>query len=430
MKRRHFLGMAAGSAMVANRARAAGTDPERTPDSDIAFPSPFAAHRARLNGLDIRIGRPRVLMRGPMFPNLACFRDASILVFAQAVEEGGPLTAIRSENRGHTWRTHPAGVDGLGLNTFQPGAGPAVSIHYDTKPMPGEEGLRTTRRWESDDGWHTLRGPLEDGTLRLPPDQFKQEEKHWFHGNTIELPDGRLLAAMQGTHEPWVFRTFLSESSDNGKAWRFVSHIASLDTLDDPEGATRKGWSLWGPCEPNIAHLGDGKLVCVARLVNDDSKPLMAAPQKTYHDLSYAIPGTGIHPGTLPAEDYYEPGPPSAPLVISFSHDGGATWSRPAPMKQARGCFPRMAFDGEVLALTYGGLAYPRWGNCITFSTDDGASWTEEINFAPFFTTGYTDIVALAPGKFLAVFDATPPQPWTNHAAHWVGAVDIDVSEA
>lgn len=99
-------------------------------------------------------------------------------------------------------------------------------------------------------------------------------------------------------------------------------------------------------------------------------------------------------------------------------------------MKQARGCFPRMAFDGEVLALTYGGLAYPRWGNCITFSTDGGASWTEEMNFAPFFTTGYTDIVTLAPGKFLAVFDATPPQPWTNHAAHWVGAVDIEVNEA
>jgi len=428
MNRRHFIGMAAGGVLTVKQASAFGTDVPDAPSSPASFPSPFASRRAHHGGLDIRVDSPRVLMRGPMFPNLARFRDGSLILFAQAVEEGGPLAAIRSEDNGVTWRGHPAGVDGLGLNTFQPSHGPAVSIHYDTRPVEGSPGLRTTRRWESDDGWHSLRGPLEDGTLALPPDQFKTEEKHWFHGNTLELPDGRLLAALQGTHQPWVFRTFLAESSDRGKTWRFVSHIASLDTLYDPEGATKKGWSLWGPCEPNIARLGDGKLICVARLVNDDNNPLMAAPKEAYHDLSYAIPGTGIHPGTLPADAYYEPGPPSAPLVISFSDDSGTTWSRPRPMQQARGCFPRMAFDGKVLALTYGGLAYPRWGNSVSFSTDGGTSWTEEINFAPFFTTGYTDIVALGPGKFLAVFDCTPPQPWNNHAAHWVGAVDIEVT--
>jgi len=393
-----------------------------------AFPSPFAARRERVNGLDIRVGSPRVLMRGPMFPTLARFRDGSIILFAQAVEEGGPLAAIRSEDNGWSWRAHTAGVDGLGLNTFHPNSGAAVSIHYDTTPVEGSAGLRSTRRWESDDAWHTLRGPLEDGTLWLPPDQFKPDEKQWFHGNTIELPEGRLLAAMQGTRQPWVFRTFLSQSLDGGKTWRFLSHIASLESLDDPESATKKGWSLWGPCEPNVAHLGGGKLVCVARLVNDDRDPLMATPKDCYHDLSYAIPGTGIHPGTLPADQYYEPGPRSAPLVIGFSEDGGETWSRSRPMQPARGCFPRMAFSEGVLALTYGGLAYPRWGNCVSFSTDHGASWTDEILFAPFFTTGYTDIIALGPRRFLAVFDCTPPQPWKNHASHWVGAVDIEVA--
>lgn len=156
-------------------------------------------------------------MRGPMFPNLARFRDGSIVLFTQAVKEGGPLAAIRSEDDGDTWRPNTAGVDGLGLNTFQPASGPAVSIHYETKPVQGSDGWRTTRRWESDDGWRTLRGPLEDGTLWLPPDQFKSEEKQWFHGNTVELPDGLLLAAMQGTHQPWGFRTFLAESAERGK---------------------------------------------------------------------------------------------------------------------------------------------------------------------------------------------------------------------
>ncbi len=428
MDRRRFLGMTAGGFTAGGWACAAVTGHSEDMPAAALFPSPFAERRERRGELDIRVGSPRVLMRGPMFPNLARFRDGSIILLAQAVKEGGPLTAVRSEDGGATWRGLAAGVDGLGLNTFQPSAGAAISIHYETKPIAGSDGLRSTRRWESDDGWRTLRGPLGDGTLWLPPDQFKPDEKQWFHGNTLELPDGRLLAAMQGTHQPSVFRTFLSESADHGKTWRFLSHIASLDNLDDPEGLARKGWSLWGPCEPNVVHLGGERLVCVARLVNDDNKPLMADPKDTYHDLSCAVPGPGIYPGTLPADKYYEPGPPSAPLVIVFSGDSGKTWSRPKPMKQARGCFPRMALGAGVLALSYGGLAYPRWGNCVSFSTDHGATWTEEIQFAPFFTTGYTDIIALTPGKFLAVFDCTPPQPWTDHAAHWVGAVDIEVA--
>ncbi|HQK76851.1 MAG TPA: sialidase family protein, partial [Candidatus Hydrogenedentes bacterium] len=177
----------------------------------------------------------------------------------------------------------------------------------------------------------------------------------------------------------------------------------------------------------NVAHAGGGQLVCVARLVNDDHNPLMAAPKERYHDLSYAIPGTGIHPGTLPADAYYEPGPPSAPLIISFSSDTGKTWTPAKPMDQARGCFPRMALGDGVLALTYGGLAYPRWGNCVTFSTDAGKTWSDEVLFAPFFTTGYTDIIATGAKEFVAVFDCTPPQPWKDHAAHWVGAVDIEI---
>jgi len=194
MNRRHFIGMAAGGIITANHAGTSGTDAPDVPSSSASFPSPFVSCHTRRGGLGIRVDSPRVLMRGPMFPNLARFRDGSIILFAQAVEEGGPLAAIRSEDNGATWRGHPAGVDGLGLNTFQPTAGPALSIHYDTKSVEGSDGLRTTKRWESDDGWHTLRGPLEDGTLALPPDQFKTEEKQWFHGNTLELPDGRLLA--------------------------------------------------------------------------------------------------------------------------------------------------------------------------------------------------------------------------------------------
>ena len=434
MKRRDFLrgigagagGMLAGGSLPQAQLKAGRNPKERNEPPVSAFPE-RTEERA---GLKIVIGNARVVMRGPMFPVLARFADGYIMLAAQAEKEGGPLTAIRSEDSGNTWKPYNEGIDGLGLNTMQVKNGPAISLHYDTKPIDGRPGRRSTRRWESDDSWKTVSGPLEDGTLFLPPQEFAEDMSQWFHGNVIEMPNGELLAAMQGREGPRRFRTFMSESADRGKTWEYVSMIASLDTLDDPRGATRKGWTLWGPCEPNIAHLGGGALVCAMRLVNDDANPLMAEATDTYHDLSYTVPGDGIHPGTLPADKYYRIGPPTAPLAISFSSDAGMTWSKAKPMSQARGCFPRMALSEGLMALTYGALAYPRWGNCITFSTDGGRTWTHEVNYAPFLTTGYSDILAIGPRKFLVVFDCTPPQPWKNHAAHWVGALDVEVKSA
>jgi hypothetical protein len=72
-------------------------------------------------------------------------------------------------------------------------------------------------------------------------------------------------------------------------------------------------------------------------------------------------------------------------------------------------------------------LHYPRWGNGITFSLDGGQTWTALINFAPFFTSGYGALLSIEPGRFLAVFDYAAPQPWKDHAAHWVGAVEVTV---
>lgn len=424
MDRRRFLTGMGGGALAAVAGASAGT----AASASLASALPPDSVRTHQRGdFTVTLGPERVVMRGPMFPTMARVAPETIVLFAQAVEEGGPLTAIRSESIGDTWRPADPAVTGMGLNTFRLSTGKVVSIHYETTAVPGTPGLRTTKRWESTDAWKTAMGPLEDGTLRLPPGEFDDGRPQWFHGNTIELPDGRLIAAMQDFRTPSEFRTFVSQSDDGGVTWEFLAHVGSLENIDDPEGKTRTGWTLWGPVEPNIVHLGEGRLVCVTRLVNDDANPLMAEPADSYRDLSYTVAGTGIHPGTLPADQYYVPGPPSAPLVISYSDDFGATWSKPVPMRQARGCFPRMALSGDLIALTYGGLAYPRWGNCITFSKDGGKTWTDEINFGPYLTTGYTDVQTIGPNRFLCVFDCTPPQPWANHAAHWVGAVDISV---
>lgn len=399
--------------------------------SNDAGEGPFRTWEVRRGSLRIRLGKIRVIMRGPMFPILARLGGETVVLIAQAAEEGGPLTAIRSEDLGNTWCPVPPEVTGMGLNTLRLKDGLCLSTHYETAAVEGKPGLRTTKRWESDDNWKTVRGPLTDGTLRLPEGEFTPDRPKWFHGNTLELADGRLIAALQDFYTPTQFRTFIAASSDRGKTWEFLSHVGDLDAVDDPEGRTRQGWTLWGPCEPNLVQVDKNCFVCVMRLVNDDVNPLLSAPSDTYQDLSRAIPGSGIHPGNKhPTDKFYTPGPLSAPLVTAYSQDGCKTWSRPKPMKEARGCFPRMASSDGVIALTYGGLAYPRWGNCLTCSTDGGQTWCNEINFAPFFTTGYTDILPIGPRKFLCVFDSTPPQPWTNHAAHWVGAINVEIAES
>lgn len=400
-----------------------------------AVRSPFPPRVERRGDLEIRIGEIRVVMRGPMFPSLADMGDGILMITAHRDEEGGEVLSIRSEDGGNTWRPYEPGIPrGAGMNTLRLQEGRILSLMYDTRPLPDKPGYYSTTRWESDDQWKTVRGPLTDGTLFLPPEDFDPAKVQWFHGNTIQLPGGELLSAMQGLEKGsqgfYPFHTFVSRSADGGKTWEFLSRVASISNLDDPDGATRRGWKLHGPCEHNLLHLGDGRLICAARLVNDDHAPLVAAPSDTYRDLSYTISGAGIHPGTLPADRFYVPGPRSAPLVLSFSDDSGRTWTPPRPMREACGCFPRMAASEGIAALSYGGVAYPRWGNCLVLSTDGGKTWTDEINYAPFLTTGYTDIITLGPKRFLCVFDCTPPQPWKAHATHWVGIVEIEVAKS
>jgi hypothetical protein len=135
-----------------------------------------------------------------------------------------------------------------------------------------------------------------------------------------------------------------------------------------------------------------------------------------------------VYNSTLPADKYVTLGPPSVPLVIAYSDDEGETWTRSTPMRVARGCRPRLTISDGILALTFGALAFPRWGNCLIVSSDGGGTWTDSVNIGPYLTTGYSDVVATGPRAFLCAFDCAPPQPWLNHAAHWVGVVDVEVS--
>lgn len=406
-----------------------------TPPADLSREPVWSAWPARefqREGLSVTVGPIRTLLRGARTPMITAFRDGTILLTGGSKTTGA--RTIRSADRGQSWRLQDQAI--AHLNTLELSDGRMLVIGYDPEPMPDRPGDYRVRRWFSTDYGRTL-SPAEDGTLHLPADRFDPKLIQWFHGNLIQLPDGDLLTVMQGqerTSEGRTFRLFLVRSRDLGRTWRYESMVADHAALAPiRDRLTANGWRLHGGVEPALAHLGDGRLVCIARVVDDESnlRPWQFGPaSETYHDLNYTVAGDGIYPGLaqLPSDRYYTPGPPSAPLIICRSEDGGRTWSLPEPTAQARGCFPRLTVSEDgILALTYGGLAAPRWGNCVSFSFDGGQTWTQEINFGPFLTTGYTGVVAVGPGRFVAFFDCTPPQPWTNHDAHWIGAVDLTV---
>ncbi len=383
----------------------------------------------------VKVSPPRIVLRGSMFANMTRFRDGSILINAACDEEHSPRTIIRSQDNGQTWKPLAGQHDFSAPGWFDYSQDITASLHVEIKPIQEEPGWYLGRLWGTRDHGLSFFELPQEPRVFLPPEVFDPRAIQYFHGNIIQLDDGRLLTVMQGVDGveqplyPW--RVFTAVSADGGTTWKYDAMVADLKSIDDPNDAIHCGYRLHGPCEPNVQNLGGGKLICVMRLVNDDWEPPLTPPSESYHDLSYTIPSDGVcshnHPDPLPKNMYYTPGPSSVPLIVSYSSDNGHTWTRAKPMRQARGCYPRMAQSGDMLALVYGALSYPRWGNCIAFSTDGGHNWTEEINIGPFLSTGYLDIVSTGPGRFLCVFDCTPPQPWKIHTAHWVGVVDVSI---
>ncbi|MCC6681251.1 MAG: exo-alpha-sialidase [Phycisphaeraceae bacterium] len=396
---------------------------------DVAVTSAWPARTIEQDGDRVTVGPVRVLLRHARSPMLVT-RDNRLMLTGDRT--------ISSEDHGQTWRPHSTKFNQLNTIFLQDGR--VLAMRYDPKPVPDSSGQYQTDRWFSSDGNQPFE-PTEPATVHLPADRFDPEFLQWFHSGLVQLPGGDLLSVMQGQElvdaldavTPW--RLFLVRSNDLGKTWHYVSTLADYARMAPirPQLQAR-GWRIYGGVEPTLLAIDEQNLICVARTVDDESyldQRVIGQPQTTYHDLSYTVRGDEIYPDVarLPSDNYYEPGPLSAPLIIMRSSNGGKTWSMPRAMAGASGCFPRLACQDGVIALTFGGIAAPRWGNAVCFSFDHGTNWTQPVIFAPFLTTGYTAIASTGPGQFTAFFDSTPPQAWQNPSAFWIGAVDLAVEK-
>ena len=328
--------------------------------------------------LRITVGKP-VLLSPVTYQNRSCLAVSRVGVTMAIFPRADGLMAYGlSEDGGRTWSpqrdTQPLG--GGNSNCMLRGGG---VIHLDGNPgSPIENGQQ---------GWFNVAYyRLSDDLKRWPekstarvymPDAIRRKREnqsyiwYWpiFSGKIIQLPDGDLLAPMYGLFKgdaPDKSRVVLCKSTDQGRTWRYHATVAY-----DPEDPNPELPGVYvGYCEPSVALLPNGRLLCIMRT-------------------------QGSHLG-----------PEFKPMYVSWSNDLGKTWTKPTPTNpHLKNIWPTLQVLGNgIVAVVYG-----RPGVHVAFSVDDGHTWPEKVTFSNLWErtkpklTGMADMVRVGPNKLLVI---------------------------
>ncbi len=235
--------------------------------------------------------------------------------------------------------------------------GACMAQQYEVQKNPA--GVYEGRGGWSQDGVHWC-GPTS--IVYSAMEEF--ESTVWLSSLAMELPSGAVVVVGYGCRAGDLARrtnsSFLFETLDHGKTFHYLSTIATLDDLP---------WGAYAG-EPALACLDDGSLLCIMRT------------------------GDG---------GFQTSGPSSAPdMLQARSYDGGRTW--PDKKRIFPGVMPKLLrLSSGVLVCAFG-----RPGNNLIFSRGHGISWGGEMAMIPpdIHTTGYLDLMEVAPNRLLVVYDA------------------------
>ena len=289
-------------------------------------------------------------------------------------EPSGGEYGLLSTDQGKSWLRTGWPGDSACLGVLSDGTVLALGYVKDIRKVAPGKFLYP--RWLSRDQWKTWEGPL-DTPVSIPgaTGGTGDDMKTTFGGplfwrSLLELPDGRLVATMYGYFEGDKvpisgfkrvegfnkYRTLLVESKDRGASWSLVNTIAY-----DPEVGQE------GFCEPALARLPDGELVCIMRTGYT-------------HD----------------------------PMYIARSRDGGRGWTKPISTGLTGVDARLIVLRSALLACAYGVKEYDgnRRERRLMFSRDGGRSWSHNTIVFAGYGGSYPDAVELEQEKLLYVYDA------------------------
>ncbi len=225
--------------------------------------------------------------------------------------------------------------------------------------------LQATRMVLSDD---FLKHEMSTAAVSIPQAALNVRwAKFWppfDKGKIVQLPNGDLMAPMYGNFKGDAqYRTMIVRSTDNGKTWNYHATVA----YDPKDPHPYLVGAYCGYCEPSLALLSNGQLLCMMRTQ-----------------------------GAELAAEY-------RPIYASWSNDLGKTWTKPvATSPHLMNIWPTLAvLDNGVVACQYG-----RPGVHVAFSLDNGHTWRDRVSFSDLhepIITGQGDIIKVGPNRLAAV---------------------------
>ena len=304
-----------------------------------------AAAEEETDVLKITVGQPTLMskLRYQNTAAVAVSRTGAVAAFYPKPGEGAKYYRI-SNDGGRTWGEEldfpPAYVGPMTVGR----RGGGVLAMLDTSPVEGgpPDQLTCTRIIFSDDFL-----TFEEGISAVSIPNVVKHNKwgtRWPGfgiGKIVQLDNGDLLGTMHGNlrgDDNW-YRTMVLRSTDEGENWEFHASIAF--SLDDPH--PQLVGSYCGYCEPSLALLSNGQLLCIMRTQ-----------------------------GAQYAGEY-------RPLYQCWSDDLGETWTEPVLSQPfLMNIAPTLAvLDNGVVVCRYG-----RPGFHVAFSLDHGHTWQDRIRFS------------------------------------------------
>ena len=335
--------------------------------------------------LKVMVAEPTVMAPSPGNTHgiLAVSRTGVVAAFYESDESGKSSYVYRiSRDAGRTWGEQlpfPAAMAGSAMFAALRDGGVVKMVGHAVPPekrKPGKQGPK--RILFSDDFIKYKSDPAEVDLSTFPSNASRNTPKASFYpvfdkGKMLELPNGDLLATMYGVLQGDAqYRTMIVRSQDKGLNWRYVTTVAYA--AEDPHPEFAGDWD--GYCEPSMAQLGDGQLLCIMRTEGAT--------------------------------------PPYKPMYTSWSKDMGKTWTDPIPTRpHLQNVWPTLAvMDNGVVACIYG-----RPGVHVVFSIDNGRTWTDRVTLTSYSTTWgkpginiscYADLIKVGPNRLLAITAVGP----------------------